>query len=105
MKVLKRLILAVLVTILLDGLTKNWAEQSLQHYSPVPAIGEFLQLTLTHNNGVAFGMFMNSGPWPSLILGVLILMIVGWLVYAHIIKMLPKAAGWPLGVFLGGRNC
>lgn len=42
--------------IVLDQLTKTWAEQELEGQPPVPVIGEVLQFRLVYNSGAAFSM-------------------------------------------------
>lgn len=51
-------IVAVLagVLALIDQISKNWAVDALPLLEPQPFIGEFLQLTLLHNSGAAWGM-------------------------------------------------
>jgi len=46
--------------ILLDQLTKFLALRFLQLNTPVPLIKNFLNLTLVHNRGAAFGFFQNQ---------------------------------------------
>jgi len=46
--------------ILLDQLTKFLALRFLQLNTPVPLIKNFLNLTLVHNHGAAFGIFQNQ---------------------------------------------
>ena len=67
MKVWFWLLPPFLLAVALDGLTKIWAERSLEPYQPVPVIGEFFRLTLGYNTGVAFGLFANGGMWPLLV--------------------------------------
>jgi len=46
--------------ILLDQFTKFLALRFLQLNSPLPLIKNFLNLTLVHNRGAAFGLFQNQ---------------------------------------------
>lgn len=46
--------------ILLDQLTKFFALRFLSLNTPVPLIKNFLNLTLVHNRGAAFGLFQNQ---------------------------------------------
>jgi len=46
--------------ILLDQATKFLALRFLQLNTPVPLIKNFLNLTLVHNRGAAFGLFQNQ---------------------------------------------
>ncbi|MBB5831989.1 signal peptidase II [Brachybacterium aquaticum] len=50
--------IAVIAVVLLvvDQVTKNWAEANLPLLEPQPFLGEFLQLTLLYNTGAAWGM-------------------------------------------------
>ncbi|MDP2927394.1 MAG: signal peptidase II [Candidatus Omnitrophota bacterium] len=50
----------VLSVILLDQATKFLALRFLQLNIPVPVIKNFLNLTLVHNRGAAFGFFQNQ---------------------------------------------
>ncbi|MBU4252333.1 MAG: signal peptidase II [Candidatus Omnitrophica bacterium] len=50
----------VLSVILLDQITKFLALRFLQLNTPVPLIKNFLNLTLVHNRGAAFGFFQNQ---------------------------------------------
>ena len=50
----------VTIVILLDQATKFLALRFLQLNTPVPLIKNFLNLTLVHNRGAAFGFFQNQ---------------------------------------------
>ena len=50
----------VSLVILLDQATKFLALKFLQLNTPVPLIKNFLNLTLVHNRGAAFGLFQNQ---------------------------------------------
>ena len=50
----------VTTVILLDQATKFLALRFLQLNTPVPLIKNFLNLTLVHNHGAAFGFFQNQ---------------------------------------------
>jgi signal peptidase II len=101
-KALPRLLIAFLIAVVLDGLTKAWAIQTLEPYQPVPIIGQFFRLTLGFNTGVAFSMFTNSGLWPLILTGVIILGLAVWSVRELQAGELPLLAAWPLGFILGG---
>jgi len=64
--VLAHLVFGCGLAFALDWYTKQWAEQSLSLYEPVPFIGQGIRLTLGYNSGVAFGMFTNGGLWLAL---------------------------------------
>jgi len=50
-----------LVLILLDRLSKGWAEASLVLGQPTPLLGQGIRLTRVHNVGGAFGIFPGNG--------------------------------------------
>ncbi len=47
--------------VVLDRWTKLLASSHLPYNTPVPLLGEFVRLTYTRNNGVAFGLGQNTG--------------------------------------------
>ncbi|MGY5763798.1 signal peptidase II [Brachybacterium sp. DNPG3] len=54
-------IIAALILVL-DQVTKNWAEANLEELVPQPLLGDVLSLTLLYNSGAAWGM--GSGATP-----------------------------------------
>ena len=86
--------------LLLDGLTKVWAENVLT--SPSPIIGQVFRLTLGYNTGVAFGLFANGGIFPLIVTGI----IIGGLIIALVVAFrrgeFPVATHIPIGMILGG---
>jgi len=100
MKTGLRIFIPFLIALLLDGLTKAWAEQALS--SPIPILGNFSRLTLGYNTGVAFGLFANGGIFPLIVTGVIISVLAAWLVYAIRSGDLSSVAVWPVGLILGG---
>lgn len=86
----------------LDGLSKVWAEQTLELYQPVPLAGDFFRFTLGYNTGVAFGMFANGGSGPLIVTGFVILGLTIWFWRALQSGQFPAPAGWPIGLLLGG---
>lgn len=50
------------IVILLDQISKYWANQSLLPYQPVPVMPMF-NLTLAYNTGAAFSFLSKSGEW------------------------------------------
>jgi len=101
MKTGLRIFIPFLIALLLDGLTKAWAEQALS--SPIPILGNFSRLTLGYNTGVAFGLFANGGIFPLIVTGVIISVLAAWLVYAIRSGELSTIAVWPVGLILGAR--
>ncbi len=102
MKILYRVIAAILIVLAIDGLTKAWAQQSLLLYEPVPLAGQFFRLTFGYNTGVAFGLFANGGVGPLVVTGLIIIGMAIWLMNTLRSGELPLTAAWPIGLILGG---
>lgn len=102
MKPFYRLVLALILALVSDGLTKAWVEQTLALHQPVPILGEFFRLMLGYNTGVAFGLFANGGALPLVVTSIVIVGLVVWLVSALRGGEFPPAAGLPIGLILGG---
>lgn len=88
--------------VLLDQLTKHWAQASLELHDPVAAM-PFVNMTLTYNEGAAFSFLRDAGGWQrwlfiGLSLGVSVL-IIAWL------RAMPPGSRWTpggLALILGG---
>lgn len=95
----RRLFLAVAAGwLLLDQLTKSWAEHSLTG-APVHVVGS-LQLELTHNSGASFSMGSGFGPWIALgALGVVAALL--WVGRAVRTRLSAVALGMIVGGALG----
>ncbi len=102
MKAVYRLLLALVIALAVDGVTKAWAEQALILDHPLPLIRQFFRLTLGYNTGVAFGLFANGGIWPLVITGLIIIGLAVWLVNTLRSGELLYTAAWPIGLILGG---
>lgn len=102
MKLLSKLLLALVVVFVLDGITKIWAEQTLELYEPVPVWGEYFRFTLGYNTGVAFGLFANGGIWPLVVTGIIIVLITFWFVKGLLSGHFSGYTAWPIGLLLGG---
>jgi signal peptidase II len=102
MKSFSRVTAVSVLVVGIDALSKFWAEGALDLYSPIPAIGQFLRLTLGYNTGVAFGLFANGGPWTAILSGVIIFGMVIWLLQLLRSGEFPTQTVWPIGLFLGG---
>ena len=100
MKTGLRIFATFIIALLLDGLTKVWAEQELT--APSPILGQVFRLTLGYNTGVAFGLFANGGTFPLMVTGVIIVGLVIWLVGALRRGEFPAATHLPIGMILGG---
>ena len=102
MKSLSRLLLMLGLALAADGLSKIWAEQTLELYQPWPILGDFFRFALGYNTGVAFGMFANGGAGPLIVTGLVILGLMAWFGRALQSGQFPAPAGWPIGLLLGG---
>lgn len=102
MKGISRVLAVVLIALVLDGLTKRWAEQALMFRIPRAVWGQYFQLTLDYNTGVAFGLLANGGEWLLALTSLLIGGLVIWLGNALRTGQLPAVAAWPAGMILGG---
>ncbi|WP_020671805.1 signal peptidase II [Amycolatopsis nigrescens] len=89
-------LLAVLVLVV-DQLTKLWAESALEDRAPIPVLGELLQFRLLYNSGAAFSIGRGS-TWIFTIFAAAAVLWVGWLVVRV------RSRGWAvaLGLLLGG---
>jgi signal peptidase II len=102
MKPIYHALIALIIALSLDGMTKTWVEQVLVPFQPVPLAGQFFRLTLGYNTGVAFGLFANGGVWPLVVTGIIIVGMVIWLVSTLRSGELPPTTAWPIGMILGG---
>ncbi|RMH13990.1 MAG: lipoprotein signal peptidase [Gammaproteobacteria bacterium] len=100
----KYLAVAVVITtiILLDQLTKQWAEQMLTLHQAEPVTG-FVNLFLTYNRGAAFSFLNDASGWQRWFFIVLTLMISS--VLLTWLQKLPSKTGMTamaLALILGG---
>lgn len=102
MKFWQRLLLFLLLTLALDGLTKLWAERALTTYTSVPIVGQVFQFTLSYNTGVAFGLFANGGTWPLILSGIVIAGLTIGVVFTLGRGQLPPNVVWLLIAILSG---
>ncbi len=102
MKTVSRALIALMIALSLDWMTKTWAEQVLIPFQPVPLAGHFFRLTLGYNTGVAFGLFANGWSWPLIVTGLIILGMATSLVNTLRSGVLAITAAWPIGLILGG---
>jgi signal peptidase II len=102
MKSISRTIVALILVVGIDALSKFWVEGTFDLYQPVPIIGQFFRLTFGYNTGVAFGLFANGGPWPLLLTGAIILGMAVWLLPLLRSGEFPNQTAWPIGLLLGG---
>ncbi|MFZ1397328.1 MAG: signal peptidase II [Candidatus Promineifilaceae bacterium] len=102
MRNISRLLLASIMALSLDTLTKAWAVQTLTFYQPRPVLGELLRFTLGYNTGVTFGLFANSGSAPLIVTDVIVLGMFIWSLLAVRRGEFSGTAVWLLGLILGG---
>lgn len=102
MKNISRLLLAFIIALLIDALTKIWAEQALTLYQPMPVLGELLRFTLGYNTGITFGLLANSGFAPLIVTGVIISSMFIWMLMAVRRGEFSGTAVYLLGLILGG---
>lgn len=102
MKTYLQLLIAFVIALGLDILSKFWAMQTLTAYRPIPVMGNFFRWTLGFNTGVAFSMFTDSGPWLLIVTGIIIVGLAVWAVRSLQNRELPPVAAWPVGFILGG---
>lgn len=73
-----RWILIVAITwIVLDQVSKTWAEQALEGRPPVPVVGELLQFRLVYNSGAAFSMGTGN-TWVFTVLASVVVVALLW---------------------------
>ena len=102
MKLHLRFLIALMIALVIDFLTKAWAERTLSLFTPMPLLGQFFRLTLGYNTGVAFGLFANGGVWPLILTGFIILTLAVWMVRALRAGEIPPVAAFPIGMIFGG---
>lgn len=88
--------------LVLDTLSKVWAERALTPGQPLPIIGDVFQFTLGFNSGVAFGIFADGGVLTLLLTGIVIAGLGIWFLKALRSGELPIASALALGFILGG---
>lgn len=86
-----------LVIILVDQVTKFWAEQALSDGQRIPVIGDFLSFVLVYNPGAAFS-FGTGNTWLFTIFSIVVIIAITWVLK----ECRSKAWGITLAVILGG---
>lgn len=102
---MKRILLlstAMIGAVALDLSAKALAERALVWHVPREVLGEWFRLTLTYNEGIAFGLFATDGPGVIIVSGLTTLLLAVWLVHALRTGHYPLPAPWALGLLLGG---
>ena len=85
------------VVVVLDQLTKLWAERTLTGRDPIPVLGDFLQFRLLYNPGAAFSIGENL-TWIFAIAAAIAVVVLVW----YVAKPQPKGWAIALALLLGG---
>lgn len=94
-------VMIALISVVLDALSKAWAQTALPPTGAVAVVGDFLRFNLGYNTGIAFGLFANTG-WPlAVLVSVGILVLLTW-AFVSLKNGLPPQRILPLGLILGG---
>jgi len=94
--------IVALVTLVLDQVLKWWVFEVLDLQRLVRIeVTSFFNLTLVWNRGITFGLFNEGGPEQQLVLGAVVLAI-GALLVAWLLRADTRRAGLGLGLVLGG---
>ncbi len=92
--------IAIVITVL-DYITKQIAESSLQRGQSVEVIGDFLRFTLGYNTGIAFGLSIgNSSRWLLVIITLATMGLIVWLFRS--VEERHKAQVAAFGLIMGG---
>lgn len=85
------------VVVVLDQLTKLWAERTLTGRDPIPVLGDFLQFRLLYNPGAAFSIGENL-TWIFTIAAAVAVVVLVW----YVAKPQPRGWAIALALLLGG---
>jgi len=70
--------------VVLDVLTKRWAERALVPVPPQEILGDFLRLRLVYNQGAAFGLHLGDySRWIFLVIAVVAVIGISWKARQH----------------------
>ncbi len=87
---------SAIVAMVIDAGTKRWAETSLGNAASRG--GDLVQLRLSHNTGVAFGLVADHGQLIGLLVPAVLIVLA-----CVIIRSRPGATGWlGVGLLIGG---
>jgi signal peptidase II len=85
----------------LDFVTKQVAEASLQRGESVQVIGDFLRFTLGYNTGIAFGLTLgNASRWLLILVTLLTMGLIIWLFRS--VDARQKLQVFAFGLIMGG---
>jgi signal peptidase II len=101
---LKLFLGAVLVSIPLDQLSKEWIARSLGYADEIPVIEGFFHITHVRNPGAAFGVLANSSEPVRLFFFVGVALVAIGLIFSFYRKLAPgdRFSALSLGLILGG---
>ncbi len=91
-----------LLVVVLDRITKMWAESVLEDGSVIPVLSWF-DFSLVYNRGAAFGFLNNASGWQNLFFVVLAVLISAFLVWSlYRLKEHEVQLGFAYALILGG---
>jgi signal peptidase II len=101
---LKLFLGALLVSIPLDQLTKEWITRSLGYADEIPVIAGFFHITHVRNPGAAFGVLAESTEPVRLFFFVGVALVAIGLIFSFYRKLAPgdRFSALSLGLILGG---
>jgi signal peptidase II len=91
----------VFLVVVLDAVTKGWAERFLSPGSPVSVLDTLVQWRLGYNTGIAFGLFATGGQVWLVLSGLIIAWLGAWFVRL-LASASPPVTTLPLALILGG---
>lgn len=90
------------IAVILDQVTKQWAEHSLQRFTPVEVISN-LNMYLTYNEGAAFSFLSDAGGWQRWFFTVIAIVVGAAIVYwMRTLKAHEKVSAIGLAFILSG---
>ncbi len=98
----RRWLLLSFFVVILDQLTKLWAQSVLQYHQPIPVMSMF-NLTLAYNTGAAFSFLSDAGGWQRWFFIVLTLVVCGVILrWIWIMRAQERLHAAALSLILGG---
>jgi signal peptidase II len=84
--------------LVVDQIVKSWIVGSFEVDVPTDIVGDWLRVTLTHNNGALFGMFRDQ----AVIFAIFSIIVIGLIVWYHGHGARGLLMSVALGLLLGG---
>lgn len=92
----------VTIIVVLDQITKIWADRSLEMYQQIPVTG-FFNITKAYNYGAAFSFLDNEGGWQRwLFTGISFVVSIVLIVWLYRMTRLEKWLSLAIALILGG---